>query len=177
VVRQEVRRAYRRWHLRRYRLSTARYNARLAEERAKVHLAAYKVKADIEWDVRWMSPLDKTWRDELMVIVWALPVLALFLPYTRPWALEFFHSLKDFDKNGPAFYLGGWAILFSATFGIKQVRNMLPGRFSRLVSAMSAAPDDVPQDAAAAAQEAVAPSDPAAATPNDPQDSNKQGAS
>lgn len=128
-------------------------------------MAAYKVKADIEWDVKWMSPLDKSWRDELVAVLWAAPVLALLIPPLRPWALEFFQSLRDFDHNGPAFYLGGWAIIFTATFGIKQVRSMLPGRFSRLVDAMASSPDDVPPEAVEAAQDAVSPQ---AAIPTDP---------
>ncbi len=163
---EEVRGSIRRWRLRRHRLSAARFEAKLAQERAKVHLAAYKVKADIEWDIKWMSPLDKSWHVDVFIAVWAIPVIALFIPYTRPWALEFFQSLKDFDPKGPSIYLGGWALLFAATFGIKQATKMLPGRYSRLVSALAGAPDDVPDGAVQAAQGAVSP------VPDDPDGGN-----
>jgi hypothetical protein len=153
-------RAYRRWRVHRLSLRLARYETELAEQRAKTHLAAYKVKSNIEWDIKWMSPLDKSWRGELIVIVWAFPVLALFLPETRPWALSFFARLKDFSPDAPTFYIEGWLFLFAATFGVKGITSMLPSRYSRLVTAMGGVPDDVPPVAAEAAQAAVTPDDP-----------------
>jgi hypothetical protein len=148
----------RRWRLHRKALRLARYRSELATERAKVGLAAYRAKAQIEWDLKWASPLDKTWRDEILIAIWSVPIIGVFIPGPREVIAEGFKLLASFDPQAPTLFMYGWAIIFAATFGIKQGKSLfMPGRLAGLVEAIGKVPDQVPEDVARAAQDAVTP--------------------
>jgi hypothetical protein len=120
------------------------------------HLAAYKAKADIEWDFKFATPMDKTWKDDFVLLVLSYPLIGLMIPGLREPIVEGFKLLASIDPNAPSILTYGWAAIFTATFGVNITKSFLvPGRFSRMVQAMGQASDDVPMDAAEAAQDAV----------------------
>jgi hypothetical protein len=149
------------WWERRVTLAEARFQSSLACETAKVNLAAYRAKAEIEWDMKWANPLDKTYRDEIVTIAWSLPLLGMFIPGVRDFMLESFKILATFDPNAPALFLYGWAIIFATTFGIKGIKTLfMPGRLAGLVTALGKVSDTVPAKAVSAAQDAVSDQQP-----------------
>lgn len=144
------------WWARSQELRVARHQTRLATETAKQELSAYRAKQAIEWELRWASPLDKTYRDEIITVVWSLPIIGLFIPFLRDTVTEGFLFLGSLDPNAPALYIYGWAIIFVTTFGIKNVKTLLmPGRLAGLVETLGKVPDTVPAKAVNAAQDAV----------------------
>ena len=133
---------------RRRLLSEARFKGQLADLRAQRYLAPYRAKAEIEWDLRFAHPLDKTWRDELMVVVLSLPIICWFLPPTHEYTKEAVQWLATLDPDAPLYFIGAWLLMLVATFGFKQLGSaMLPGRIGKLITAMASAKDDVPQEA------------------------------
>ena len=144
------------WFQRRDTLKAARLEADLAEIKARAEIAAFKVKADIEWDLSWADQAKNSWKDEFMLILWALPMIGLFIPGIRPFVMEGFDFLRAFHEDAPTWYMSGWAIIFAATFGFKQAAGiMLPGKAAALAGVLANIPDDVPKGVVDKAQSAV----------------------
>lgn len=137
-----------RWQDHQDRIETARIEAQEATLKAQAELAAWKVKADVEWDLEWAKQAGSSWKDEYLTILFTLPIIGLFIPGIAPFVMEGFDHLRQFHPDAPTWYMGGVSVVVAATFGIKQALNfMLPGRFAALAGAMGALPDDIPQDA------------------------------
>lgn len=121
-------------------------------------MAPSRIKAEIEWDLRWASPLDKTWRDEIIVFIWSIPLLGMLLPGTREYVFQWFEQLKTLDPSAPSFFMWGWAIIFGATFGVKHLKSVfMPSRLAGLVTAMGSNRDNVSDTELETAQDAVSP--------------------
>ncbi|MCC5780540.1 hypothetical protein H7H48_15875 [Nitratireductor sp. B36] len=144
------------WSERRDTIRKAQLEVEVAELKAKAEIAAYKVKADVEWDLSWADAASRSWKDEFMLIIWAIPLIGLFLPGIRPFVLEGFEYLKTFHPDAPSWYMAGWAIIFAATFGFKQaVALMLPGKAAQLAGVLANIPDDIPSSVAEKAQSKI----------------------
>lgn len=140
------------WAERKDVLRKAELDASVAEIRAKAELAAWKVKADVEWDLTWAGQAQSSWKDEYLLILWSIPLLPVILAVLFPgYRDDFMETLGFFQQLNPdiiPFYLMGWSIIFAATFGLKQATQMmLPGRLGKMVEAISGAPDDIPEKA------------------------------
>lgn len=145
------------WSARRDQIKQAETDAKVAELRAKAEIAAYKVKADIEWDLKWADQAGSSWKDEFMLILWSLPMIGLFVPGLRPFVIDGFNYLKMFNPDAPAWYMAGWAIIFAAVFGFRQAAAlMLPGQTGKLAGILAQLPDDIPDEVAGKAQASVA---------------------
>jgi hypothetical protein len=148
------------WSKRQDALSQVKLEADLAEFKAKAEIAAYKVKSDIEWDLRWAGQAETSWKDEWLMILWSIPLVAaligVFIPPFRDdlvTTLEFINSLNDQILY---WYAGGWALIFGATFGYRGfVQAMVPNKVAKIAEAYSILPDDIPEDAVDVAQSAV----------------------
>ncbi|MER9178941.1 hypothetical protein [Mesorhizobium sp. M0767] len=145
------------WSQRRDAIKSAKLDADLAVFKAQAEIAAYKVKADIEWDLKWADQAGSSWKDEYLLILWSIPLVALFIPGLRPFVEQGFDYLKTFTgADMGAWYMGGWAVIFSAVFGLKAAASlMLPGQTGKLLSILSATPDDIPPSVAAKAQSSI----------------------
>lgn len=147
------------WSKRRDALKSAQLEAELAEIKARAEIAAYKVKADVEWDLKWADQASSSWKDEFLLILWSVPLIGLFLPPTRPFIMEGFNYLQAFNSDIAYWYMAGWAIIFSATYGFKQAASiMLPGQAGKLATILSSVPPDIPVEVAKAAQKSVSES-------------------
>jgi hypothetical protein len=145
------------WAERRDNIAKAKADAEIAKITAEAELAAYKYKADVEWDLKWADNAQSSWKDEWLVILWSIPLVGLFLPFLRPFIMEGFVFLKQFNPEAPTWFMAGWAIIFAATFGLKQaVQLMLPSRIASLATAMGAISDDIPNSAVEKANEVLA---------------------
>jgi len=144
------------WFERRDVLRQAKLDQEVAEFKARAEIAAYKVKADIEWDMKWADQAGSSWKDEFMLLLWAFPMIGLFIPGIRPYVMEGFDYLKTFNDDIGYWYMAGWSIIFSAVFGFKQAASMmLPGQAGKMASILSQIPDDIPQAAVEKAQASV----------------------
>jgi hypothetical protein len=144
------------WSERRDAIKSAKLDVELAELKAKAEIAAYKVKADIEWDLKWADQAGSSWKDEFMLILWALPLIGLFIPGIRPFVMEGFTFLKEFNQDIAYWYMAGWSIIFAAVFGFKQAASlMLPGQAGKLAGILSSIPDDIPAAVTEKAQSSV----------------------
>lgn len=145
------------WSRRRDTLRQAKLEADVAVIKARTELAAYQVKADMEWDLTWAGQAQTSWKDEYLLILWSIPFVgflpSLFFPGQRDHVMETLQFLQQIDPNIIAYYLGGWTVIFAATFGLKSIAQAgLPGRVSKVVEAFDKVQDDVPDEAAKAAQ-------------------------
>lgn len=103
-----------------------------------------------------MSPLDKTWRDEIIVLVWAVPLLGIFVPGIDTYVQSGWEKLKAIDPTAPGLFMMGWAVIFATTFGMSKLTGFLKhGRFASIISAMGGTKDDVPEEAANEANDTV----------------------
>lgn len=149
------------WSERRDLIKEAELKARLAKITAEAELAAYKVKADAEWDLSWAGQAQSSWKDEYILVLWTLPMLAilpaLFFPSMREGVeatLQFVQTLGGPDVI--YWYMGGWGVIFSATFGMKNaLQLMVPGNISKITAAFSQVPDDIPDELVQATTERI----------------------
>ena len=137
------------WDQRRTVLAQARLEAELAATKAQAELATFKAKADIEWDLKWANEASKSWKDEFLLVLWALPLICLFIPPLAPHVMQGFEYLKSFHPDAPHWYMVGWSALFAASLGMKKLVDlMMPSRVSKLATAIAAIPDDIPPQVA-----------------------------
>jgi hypothetical protein len=150
--------SYRTWRRRRRKLSTLAYLEKVADAKARIAMAPSRAKMAIELDLRWANPLDKTWRDEIIVILWSLPLLGMLLPFSREYVFQWFEQLKTLDPSAPSFFMWGWAIIFGATFGAKHLKQaFMPSKLAGLLGAMTTS-KSVSDTELETAQDAVSPS-------------------
>lgn len=155
--------SYWEWADRRKELARLQYERQVADEKARAALAPSRAKAEIEWDMRWANPLDKTWRDELITVIFGVPIVAFFLPIPglHDFVLQGFASLKEIDPSLPQVFVWGWVVIFGSTFGIKQFKSLfLPSKLGNLVRALGEVRDDVSQEDTKTAEDAASPATP-----------------
>lgn len=145
---------------RRDAIKEAKLQAELARITAEQELAAYKVKADLEWDLAWAGQAQSSWKDEYVLAIWSVPLLvAMPALVHKPWMdhiLATIDTLQKIDPNILTWYMTGWGIIFSATFGMKAAGQlMLPGKVKEIAAAFAPIPDDIPEDAVKLAAEKV----------------------
>lgn len=144
------------WAERRDAIKQAEADAKVAVLKAKAELAAYTVKSEIEWDLKWADQASNSWKDEWLLILWTVPLVGLFIPPLRPYVIEGFDYMRGFHEDAGYWYMAGWAIIFAATFGLKgALAYMLPGKAAHLAKIIGELPDDIPDKAASSAQAAI----------------------
>lgn len=144
------------WREREAARAAARLEAEIAEIKARAELAAYRVKSEVEWDMQWAQAADRSWKDEFLLLLWAAPTIGVFVPGLRPYVEDGFEFLSRFSPDAPTMFMTGWAIIFAATFGIRQAMHLMVPRQKRLLlEAMSQVPDDMPESAVYRASEAL----------------------
>lgn len=148
-----------RWLEGRRSLGEARREAEIAKLKAEAKLAGFKARADIEWDMKWAHEDQRhTLRDEFLIALWALPSILLFIPATRPNVVEALAALKEFSPEAPTAYVAGWAVIFAAVFGVKQLVGLfLPAKYAALAKALGSLPPDIPQGAPSEPEDAPHP--------------------
>jgi hypothetical protein len=142
------------WREGQQQIAAAKVEATVSEYKAKAELAAYKAKADLEWDLTWAQQAQSSWKDEALLLLWALPTILLFVPGPlRASVMDGFEYLKAFNEDAPTMFMAGWAVIFSATFGMKQAMAfMLPKKAAALAQAFGTIDPDVPMEVAAQVQ-------------------------
>jgi hypothetical protein len=135
------------WMEKRTQIKEAELDVKLKTIMAKGELAAHIVKSELEWDLTWAKGAQDSWKDEFLLILWAAPLIMLFIPYLAPYADVGFTNLARYHPDAPKMYMAGWAVIFSAVWGTKAaMRAMAPGRIPELIDKMGQVEDDIPDD-------------------------------
>lgn len=132
-------------------VKTAELNAKLAQLTAKTELAAYIVKADAEWDLAWAGQAKDSWKDEWVLGLWSFPLVvslpALIFPSWQGHIMETLVWLQRIDPNILTWWMTGWGIIFSATFGMKAAgQMMIPSGVAKIAESFKGLPDDIPEE-------------------------------
>lgn len=148
------------WSERRDALKAATLEAEVAEIKARSEIAAFKAKADIEWDLAWAGQASSSWKDEYILILWTIPLLmflpTLFFEGARDNFMTTITWLQTVNENIIQYYLMSWGLILGATFGYKGFAQMMvPNKVAKVVEAFGSIPDDIPEEVAKAAQSKV----------------------
>lgn len=140
------------WSIHRDEVRRATEELRLSELKAKTDMAAYRIKSELEWDMKWASEASNSWKDEWLTILWTIPVVGVFIPPFREFFMDGFIALSTF----PDWFLYGFGIIFAASFGMRQAASfMFPNKVASLVSAVGQTREDIPFDVARSVQDEI----------------------
>lgn len=145
-------------------LQALKHDAKVAQITAQAELAAYKYKADLEWDLAWAGQASGTWKDEYLLVLFSLPIIA-FLPSLIPGpigdlfmahSMAVLTTISKVDPDIPTWFLGAWSIMFAAVFGNKAASQIMMGsKIKQIAEAFQPLPDDVPEEAVKAATDRI----------------------
>lgn len=97
-----------------------------AETNAKIARLNKAQDAEIEWDQEALSQMKHSWKDEYFVIVWTVPIWLAMLPFE--WAHDASVAFFETLTNAPDWYVTGMAVMIAASFGVRQIINMMRAR-------------------------------------------------
>lgn len=121
-------------------------------------MAAYERKADTEWDLKFLHPNDRSYRDELIAILWGIPLVGMWVPGMRDFSVEGFKAMAAIHETLPQVYAYGWIAILTFVFGGRTMAApFLASRHAKLVEALGAVRDDIPPDVVSEAQNAIGP--------------------
>jgi hypothetical protein len=89
----------------------ARLNADLAIEQARAN-------HEMDWDMIQAQNSGRSWKDELWTLIFAAPLVAIFVPVLQPYVISGFEAL---NTQVPDWYLAFVAIAVSAAFGYREI--------------------------------------------------------
>lgn len=138
------------WYEKRAQLKQAAFDVELARLEAEKELQVYKIKADLEWDLQWSKAAEKSWKDEYLLVLWSLPFIAAFLPWTQEHVKSGFSLLTMLNADAAYWYFAAWSVMFSAVFGVRAAMGVLTknSNLGKAIEAVAEAPDDIPEEAA-----------------------------
>ena len=95
------------------------------DERKEVKMAVHKQKIrKIESDDRWeqlqIQGGFSSWKDELLTLIAVTPIVLVFFPNLRPYAIEGFKVLSN-EELIPEWYLYLVSAVFAAGLGVKSL--------------------------------------------------------
>lgn len=62
-----------------------------------------------------------TWKDEYVLLLWSLPMVAAFVPGLRDFIKQGFEVLTN---NVPPWYVNVWGIIAAGIFGVNRIANL-----------------------------------------------------
>lgn len=87
----------------------------LVQIKAEKTLIEKQIKGEIDWDVQAVKNSGGSWKDEYLTILFSVPLLLCFLPFTVEYVERGFEALS----NTPDWYKYTLGVIVSASFGIK----------------------------------------------------------
>ena len=74
------------------------------------------------WELEVIKKSDKTWKDEVLLIIFCVPMVMLFAPFPE-WNLI---ATKGLERLGdaPTWYTGILGVMVAATFGVRKAANL-----------------------------------------------------
>ncbi|MAZ94083.1 MAG: hypothetical protein CMF58_06635 [Lentimicrobiaceae bacterium] len=98
----------------------AKAKQKLVKIEAETSLIEKKIAGEIEWDVQAQKNSGDSWKDEYLTILFSIPLLLCFLPWTVEYVERGFAALAQ----TPEWYKYTLGIIVSASFGIKGASKM-----------------------------------------------------
>lgn len=93
----------------------AKAEQKITEIKAKTSLMEKQIKGEVDWDIEAIKNTKGSWKDEYLTILFSIPLLLCFLPWTVGYVEDGFAALS----KTPDWYKYTLGVIVSASFGIK----------------------------------------------------------
>ena len=93
----------------------AKAQQKVTEIKAKTSLMEKQIKGEVDWDIEAIKNTKGSWKDEYLTILFSIPLLLCFLPWTVGYVEDGFAALS----KTPDWYKYTLGVIVSASFGIK----------------------------------------------------------
>jgi len=93
----------------------AKAKQKLIKIEAETQVIQQQIKGEIDWDVEAIKGSKESWKDEYLTILFSIPLLLCFLPFTVEYVERGFAALA----MTPDWYKYTLGVIVSASFGIK----------------------------------------------------------
>jgi|TARA_R100001510_G_C7650356_1_gene207873 hypothetical protein len=93
----------------------AKAEQKVTEIKAKTSLMEKQIKGEVDWDIEAIKNTKGSWKDEYLTILFSIPLLLCFLPWTVGYVEDGFAALS----KTPDWYKYTLGVIVSASFGIK----------------------------------------------------------
>lgn len=93
----------------------AKAKQKLVKIEAETEVIKQQIKGEIDWDVEAIKGSKESWKDEYLTILFSIPLLLCFLPFTVEYVERGFAALA----MTPDWYKYTLGVIVSASFGIK----------------------------------------------------------
>ena len=93
----------------------AKAEQKLTKIKAETELMTKQIAGEIDWDVEAIKGSRESWKDEYLTILFSIPLLLCFLPFTVEYVERGFAALA----MTPDWYKYTLGVIVSASFGIK----------------------------------------------------------
>lgn len=88
---------------------------KLAQIKAETSVLEKQIKGEMDWDIEGIKNTKGSWKDEYLTILFSIPLLLCFLPFTVDYVERGFEALS----KTPDWYKYTLGVIVSASFGIK----------------------------------------------------------
>ena len=93
----------------------AKAKQKLVKIEAETEIVKQQIKGEIDWDVEAIKGSKDSWKDEYLTILFSIPLLLCFLPFTVEYVERGFAALA----MTPDWYKYTLGVIVSASFGIR----------------------------------------------------------
>lgn len=93
----------------------AKAKQKLVKIEAETEIVKQQIKGEIDWDVEAIKGSKESWKDEYLTILFSIPLLLCFLPFTVEYVERGFAALA----MTPDWYKYTLGVIVSASFGIR----------------------------------------------------------
>ena len=93
----------------------AKAQQKLVKIQAETEIVKQQIKGEIDWDVEAIKGSKESWKDEYLTILFSIPLLLCFLPFTVEYVERGFAALA----MTPDWYKYTLGVIVSASFGIR----------------------------------------------------------
>lgn len=93
----------------------AKAKQKLVQIQAETTLMEKQIAGEIDWDIAAQKNSESSWKDEYLTILFSIPLLLCFLPFTVDYVERGFEALAQ----TPDWYKYTLGVIVSASFGIK----------------------------------------------------------
>jgi hypothetical protein len=98
----------------------AKAKQKLVQIQAETTLMEKQIAGEIDWDIAAQKNSESSWKDEYLTILFSIPLLLCFLPFTVDYVERGFEALAQ----TPDWYKYTLGVIVSASFGIKGATKM-----------------------------------------------------
>ena len=93
----------------------AKAKQKLVKIEAETEIVKQQIKGEVDWDLEAIKGSKDSWKDEYLTILFIIPLLLCFLPFTVEYVERGFAALA----MTPDWYKYTLGVIVSASFGIK----------------------------------------------------------